>query len=273
MEFGILGPLLVRDDAGRSRAVPAPKQRVLLATLLLRRNQVCSPALLAERLWDGSPPRGETAALHNAVLRLRRCLVQAGDRIETCAGGYRLVVAPDEFDVHRFTELRAEGTAALRDRGYERALVLLDAALSVWRGEALLDVPSEALHREESGRLADERLCALEARVEAELQLGRRSVVPELQELTAAHPGRERFWAQLMTALTREDRPAEALSAYGRVQRLLDEQLGVHPGPELRELHHRILRADRPFPAPLAARVPAQRIPRAALRQPRELVR
>ncbi|MDH6119875.1 AfsR/SARP family transcriptional regulator [Kitasatospora sp. GAS204B] len=268
MEFGILGPLLVRDDAGQPHGVPAPKQRVLLATLLLRRGQVCSPPLLAERLWDGCPPRGATAALQNAVLRLRRCLGPAGGRLETCAGGYRLAVDPEEFDVHRFTELRTRGAAALRAREYERALGLLDAALDVWRGEALLDVPSDALHREEAGRLADERLHAVEARVEAELQLERHSVVPELQALTAAHPGRERFWAQLMTALTREGRQAEALSAYGRVQQLLDEQLGVHPGPELRELHRRILRADRP----VTGRVPAQRTVRAVLRQPRTLV-
>ncbi|MGF1428428.1 AfsR/SARP family transcriptional regulator [Kitasatospora sp. LaBMicrA B282] len=266
MEFGILGPLLVRD-AGQEYAVPAPKQRVLLATLLLRRGQVCSPRLLAEHLWDGCPPRSATAALQNAVLRLRRCLGAAGERLETCAGGYRLTVHPGEFDVDRFAALRSRGTAALRDGESELAVGLLDAALEVWRGEALLDVPSDALHREEADRLADERLYTVEARLDGELQLGRRSVVPELRALTAAHPGRERFWVQLMTALAREGRRAEALDAYTRVRQLLNEELGVRPGPELLDLHHRLLCPERPLsariPAPRSARpVAAQRVGR-----------
>ncbi|WP_051969362.1 AfsR/SARP family transcriptional regulator [Kitasatospora azatica] len=242
MEFGILGPLLVRDECGEYR-VPSPKQRVLLAALLLRRGQVTAPEALAHSVWDGQPPRS-AAALQTCMMRLRKSLGPIGARIETRAGGYLLDVAATEFDLHRFTELRAQGLAALRAYEYEQAAALLDAALDVWRGEALLDVPSDTLHSEHADRLADERLQAVEARLSAELQLGRRSVVPELHALTAAHPERERFWAQLMTALYREGRQAEALAVYQRVRRLLGTELGVQPGPELRELHQRILRAD-----------------------------
>ncbi|MFE0462057.1 BTAD domain-containing putative transcriptional regulator [Kitasatospora sp. NPDC058965] len=244
MEFGILGPLMIRDEFGEYR-VPAPKQRVLFAALLMRRGQVTAPHVLAASVWDGEPPRSANAALQTCVMRLRKSLGPVGARIETRAGGYLVDVAPEEFDLHRFTSLRDRGLTALRRHEYEPAAALLDAALDVWRGEALLDVPSDELRREHADRLADERLQVVEARVAAELQLGRRSMVPELHALTAAHPERERFWAQLMTALFREGRQAEALAVYQRVRQLLDAELGVLPGTELRDLHQRILRSDQ----------------------------
>ncbi|MCC9305604.1 AfsR/SARP family transcriptional regulator [Kitasatospora sp. RB6PN24] len=243
MEFGILGPLLVSDEHGE-RPVAAPKQRVLLAALLLRRGQVTSTERLADCVWDGEPPRSARSALQNSVMRLRAGLGAAGARLQTHAGGYLLDAAPEEFDLHRFTELHRRGAAALDHRDDEQAVELLDAALAVWRGDALLDVPSDRLQREQAERLADHRLQAMEGRVTAELRLRRRSMVAELYALTAAHPGRERFWAQLMTALYQEGRQAEALAVYQRVRRALDEELGVLPGAELRGLHQRILRAD-----------------------------
>ncbi|PYC76739.1 hypothetical protein C7C46_21350 [Streptomyces tateyamensis] len=243
MEFGILGPLLIRDEFGEYR-VPAPKQRVLFAALLLRRGQVTAPQVLARNVWDGDPPRNANAALQTCVMRLRKSLGPVGVRVETHAGGYLVDVAPEEFDLHRFADLRNRGLAALRGQAYEQAAALLDAALEVWRGEALLDIPSDDLRREHADRLADERLQVVEARVAAELQLGRRSMVPELHALTAAHPERERFWAQLMTALFREGRQAEALAVFQRARRQLNTELGVLPGTELRDLHQRILRTD-----------------------------
>jgi DNA-binding SARP family transcriptional activator len=276
MEFGILGPLLVCDEHGE-HPIAAPKQRVLLAALLLRHGQVTSAEALADCVWDGEPPRTARSALQNSVMRLRAGLGSAGARLETRAGGYLLNAAPEEIDLHRFAELHRRGTAALDRRDDERAAELLEAALAIWRGDAMLDVPSDRLHREQAERLADHRLQAVEARVTAELRLRRRSMVAELHALTAAHPGRERFWAQLMTALYQEGRQAEALAAYQRVRRTLAEELGVLPGAELRELHQRILRADleplddraagvtehrvgtpsRPAPAPDPARLAA----------------
>ncbi|MDH6113828.1 DNA-binding SARP family transcriptional activator [Kitasatospora sp. MAP12-15] len=254
MDFGILGPLLVRDDAGL-RSVPAAKQRVLLAALLVRPGQLTPAELLAETVWDGRPPRSASTALRNYVMRLRQALGTAGERIETRAGGYLIHVEPEEFDVQRFAALRDQGVAALRRGAFELAAGRLDEALGLWRGSALVDVPSDLLQREEGERLAEDRLHAVEAKLEAELRLGRRSVISDLRTLTAAHPGRERFWAQLMTALYRDGRQSEALTVYQQVRRILDEEIGVEPGSELREVHQRILCADRLMDNPMASEI------------------
>ncbi|WP_051966544.1 AfsR/SARP family transcriptional regulator [Kitasatospora mediocidica] len=243
MEFGMLGPLLVQDGAG-PRVVPAAKQRVLLAALLVRPGQLAPVEQLAEIVWDGRPPRSAAAALRNYVMRLRQALGAAGERIETRAGGYLIRVEPGELDVQRFTSLREQGVAALHRGALTQAAALLDEALGLWRGAALVDVPSDLLHREEADRLAEERLHAVESKLEAELRLGRPCVVAELRALTAAHPGRERFWAQLMTALYRDGRQSEALAVYQQVRRILAEEIGVEPGCELRDIHQRILCAD-----------------------------
>ncbi|MDH6135611.1 DNA-binding SARP family transcriptional activator [Kitasatospora sp. MAA4] len=257
MEFGILGPLLVRDDAGRTCVVPAAKQRVLLAALLVRPGQLTPVELLAEVVWDGRPPRSAAAALRNYVMRLRQALGAAGERIETRAGGYLIRVEPGELDVQRFAALRDQGAAALRRGAFEQAGARLDEALGLWRGAALVDVPSDLLQREEAERLAEQRLHTVESKLEAELRLGRRSVVPELRALTAAHPGRERFWAQLMTALYRDGRQSEALTAYQQVRRILAEEIGVEPGSELRDVHQRILCADPVLDEPVVEEPPA----------------
>ncbi|MDH6120704.1 BTAD domain-containing putative transcriptional regulator [Kitasatospora sp. GAS204B] len=244
MEFAILGPIQVLDDEG-VRAVPAAKQRILLATLLTRRGQVVPSGLLAEMVWDGQPPRSAAITLRNYVMRLRSALGAAGGRIETLAGGYRINIEAEEFDAQRFVLLRDRGVAMLREGAFGRALELLDQALRLWRGPALVDVPSDRLQLEQVDRLTEGRLDALEARLEAELRLGRSSaVIAELRLLTAEHPGRERFWAQLMTALYGSGRQCEALAVYREVRAILAEDIGVEPGSELREVHQRILRAD-----------------------------
>ncbi|MDH6124817.1 AfsR/SARP family transcriptional regulator [Kitasatospora sp. GP82] len=244
MEFGILGPLQIRDDA-ELRVVPAAKQRVLLAALLIRRGQVVPAGQLADTVWDTRPPRSASTTLRNYVMRLRKGLGPAGERIETRAGGYLINVDPDEFDAHRFTVLQELGGEALRHGVPARAAALFDEALGLWRGPALVDVDSDALHRAEAERLAEARLDVLESKLEAELQLGHHAALfGELRLLTAAHPERERFWVQLMTALYRSGRQSEALAVYRQVRRFLGEEIGVEPGTELRAIHQRILCAD-----------------------------
>ncbi|GAA1950008.1 AfsR/SARP family transcriptional regulator [Kitasatospora viridis] len=241
MEFGILGPLLVKDTAG-ARAVPAPKQRILLAALLIRPGQPVTADRLADLLWDGRPPRSADSTLRNYVMRLRQVLGPAGERIETAGGGYLLRAAPAEVDLHRFTELRDRGLAALRADAVPHAATLLREALALWRGPALVDVPSDALHREEADWLSATRLDALELRMAAELRLGRHAdALAELRELTTAHPERERFWVQLTAALERDGRPREALAAHRAARAALRRGLAVEPGAELRSARRRLL--------------------------------
>ncbi|MEV1121601.1 BTAD domain-containing putative transcriptional regulator [Actinosynnema sp. NPDC049800] len=242
-EFKVLGPLEVWHD-GRQVALPTGKARVLLASLLLRAGSVVPTDLLVDRLWDGRSvnPGRTRATLHMVVTRLRQSLGPA-NVVRTATGGYAAEVPPGALDLHRFREL------VDRDR--------LAEALGLWRGAPLSDVPSDVLHAEDVAPLLEERLDALERRLDVDLAAGRPAeVVPELRSLTREHPLRERFWGQLMEALSRSDRQAEALAAYRSVRALLAEQLGVDPGPRLQELHQRILTA-----APVAARPDARDTP------------
>ncbi|MFJ5921587.1 BTAD domain-containing putative transcriptional regulator [Kitasatospora sp. NPDC092948] len=251
MEFGILGPLLVRDGAG-DRPVPAAKQRALLATLLVRRGQVVPTEVLADTVWDGRPPRTAATTLRNYVMRLRKALGEAGERLATEAGGYLLAAHAEEFDADRFTRLRDLGHALLRHDEPERATAHYEQALALWRGPTLVDIPSETLRRSEAGWLAEARLDVLEGRTEALLALGRHAeLLDELRSLTSAHPEREQLWAQLMTALYRCGRRAEALAVYGQARRVLADELGVDPGNELRAVHGAVLRTDPALAAPV----------------------
>ncbi|HEV2635559.1 MAG TPA: AfsR/SARP family transcriptional regulator [Actinocrinis sp.] len=250
MEFGLLGSLLVRDETG-THVVGAAKQRILLATLLLRPGQVVPVDSLALALWDGRPPRSAATSVRNYVMRLRHALGPAGARISSRPGGYLAEIRDGELDLLRFERLRDQGAQALHDGLPDRAATLLGAAEGLWRGQALADVPSDTLHRDEGPRLAESRLNALELKLEAEGRLGRNGlVIAQLRGLTAAHPERERLWAQLMAALYRDGRQSEALAAYQQVHRMLATEIGVEPGPELRELHRMILSA-QPLPGPV----------------------
>jgi DNA-binding SARP family transcriptional activator len=245
MEFGLLGPLLVR--VGESRVtVSAGKQRVLMAALLLRANEVVASADLAAAVWQGGPPGSSRVTLQNYVKRLRHSLEPAGrDRIVTRPAGYLIEVGPGELDVTRFTEQHAAGLAAVRAGAWPDAADRLAAALEVWRGQPLADVPSPALARTEGQRLTELRLGALEARIDAQLHLGmHRELIPELEELAAAEPLRERVHELLMLALYRSGQQAAALAAYRNTRRQLVGELGIEPGPALRELNLRIQRAD-----------------------------
>jgi DNA-binding SARP family transcriptional activator len=245
VEFGLLGPLVVEADGARV-TVSAGKQRVLLATLLLRANQVVSPAELADAVWERNPPGSARVTLQNYVKRLRQALGPAGyERIVTRPAGYLIEVGPTELDVARFSDLQQAGRAAVRAAAWEAASAQLGAALGLWRGEPLADVPSRVLVQAEVPRLAEMRLESLEARIDADLHLGRhREVIAELQALIAAEPLRERLHELLMLALYRSGQRDTALAVHRRVQRQLIDEVGIEPGPGLRELNQRILRSD-----------------------------
>ena len=245
MDFGLLGPLVVRDGT-RNVSLSAPRQRVLLAALLLRAGRVVGLDALAEVLWEGQPPTGARGALHSAVQRLRSTLGPSGaGLVETRTPGYLIRVDDGEFDVRQFGVLAARGHAAAAAGTWTQAAGLLREALGLWRGEPLADVPSRLLRDREAAPLEDQRLQALAARIDADLHLDRHGeVVAELRQLVTAHPLQEQFHAQLMLSLYRSGRPADALAAYQDVRRVLVGELGIDPGPELRLLHQRILAAD-----------------------------
>jgi DNA-binding SARP family transcriptional activator/tetratricopeptide (TPR) repeat protein len=258
MEFCLLGPLTVRrGDA--VVALPAGKQRALLAALLLNANRVVPAEDLAETLWGTAPPPSARVSVQNYVARLRKALGAEGhSRIGTQPRGYVISVAAGELDLTRFESLLGAARQAARDGSWESAAAQARAALALWRGEPLADVESELLIAREAPRLAELRLQALEIRIDADLQLGRPGeVISELRQLVAAQPLRERLHALLMLALYRDSRQAEALAAYRQARAVLIEELGTEPGPELQRLHRQILAADPALARTDRARPPA----------------
>jgi DNA-binding SARP family transcriptional activator len=245
MWLALLGPLQVRDgDADLT--IPAAKQRVLLAALLLHANHVLSFDELAETIWEDDPGPGAPATIRDYVRRLRQGLGPViGARIVTRDPGYLIEVGEDELDLLRFERRCRDGGSAARSGDWHRAASALDEALALWRGAPLADIPSRRLQRDEVPPLAQARLQALEWRFEAQLQLGRHAeTLAALEAASALHPLRERFHVLLMLALYRCGRQADALAAYRAVRRTLVGELGIEPGPELRDTHERILRAD-----------------------------
>lgn len=263
MEFGILGPLLIRDESG-ALTVRAAKQRTLLAALLLRAGRVVPAEELVETLWDGRPPPSALPSLRNYVLRLRGGLGAAGRRIGQRDRGYVLEAGPDEVDLLRFDRLREEGTAAFQRGQFALAGRLLARAAQQWRGPALVDVDSDALHREQCPHLAESRLDVAELWLEAEFRaVGRVPWTAQLRELAWAHPERERLWEHLIRSLYRDGRRTEALAEYQRLEALLREQYGVRPGERLRALHGEALGAGArpPTSAVGASPVPLAPVP------------
>ncbi len=242
MDFRILGPVEVRDD-GRVVRLGAGKQRAVLALLLLNADRVVARERMIELLWGERPPVTAATALHGHISGLRKAL--GPDLIVTRAPGYVLVLGGGEFDLERFERLLGEGRDALERGDPGVAVERLGAALGLWRGEALGDIGFERFVVAEAARLEGLRLDALQDRIDAELMLGRGAeLVGELERLVAAEPLRERLWAQLMLALYRSGRQADALGAYRRARQTLVSELGIEPGPELRELERRILAHD-----------------------------
>jgi DNA-binding SARP family transcriptional activator/tetratricopeptide (TPR) repeat protein len=245
MRFSLLGPLAVRDGTGGRVPVAGPRLRVLLAALLLHANLPVPSGELAEMVWDGSPPSGAVATLRSYVRRLRGVIDPGGSRLAASGHGYVLHVGPAELDVLEFEELCRDTRAAMRAGGWADASATAVRALALWRAAPLQDVPAESLREQFVPRLDRLRLQALEDRFDAGIRLGHhQELIPELLDATARHPLRERFGAQLMLALAGTGQRAEALRAYQQVRTLLVDELGIEPGPELRDVHRRILAAD-----------------------------
>jgi DNA-binding SARP family transcriptional activator len=247
VEIRLLGPLEVRDGDGVV-ALPRRQQRALLAALALRAGEVVSSERLIADLWGERAPASATGSLQNTVHGLRKLLGR--DALVTQAPGYRLAIARDAVDANRFETLLAQARTA--EPG-ERAARLREA-LALWRGAALADLDEEDFARLEAARLEELRVTALEERVDAELELGRHTaLVGELEQLVATHPLRERLRGQLMLALYRCGRQAEALEVYRATRLALADELGLDPSPELQELERRILRQDPDLLPPGAA--------------------
>jgi DNA-binding SARP family transcriptional activator len=262
VEVRLLGPLELADG-GRLIAYGGARQRAVLALLVLHANQVVPSERVLLELWGEDAPPGAANALQAAVSRLRRALPEG--RLVTRPPGYLFRAFADEVDLGRFERLLAQGRQALADGAAAEAAESLGLALELWRGPALADFRYEPFAQAEIARLDELRLVCLEERIEADLALGAGGeLVGELQRLVGEHPLRERLRGQLMLALYRSGRQAEALDAYREVRELLLEELGLEPAPALGELETAILRHDpalrtAPAPPPAAAGVPARK--------------
>ena len=261
MEFRLLGPLEVWRD-GHSIEVRGSKRRAVLALLALHANEVVRRDRLIDELWGERPPANAAAALQNHVSRLRKDL--GAEVVATKPWGYVLRAEPERIDVARFESLVADARPLPARERREK----LGEALGLWRGPAVADLVHEPALELEAERLEELRLAALEHRIDADLELGaHEDLVPELEALVARHPLRERLRGQLILALYRCGRQAEALETYRETRRLLVEELGIEPGAELRELERAILTQDpalatsaaQPAPAPVPAAPQSER--------------
>ena len=247
MEFRILGPLQVLVDE-HPVDVGGPKLRTLLAALVLHAGRVVSKDRLFEILWGPQPPDSAAATLQSHVSHLREALEPGRTSgrtsvVQAREPGYLLAVDPEgSVDAGRFERLAGEGKQALGQGAPSQAATLLEAALRLWRGEPLADFTFAPFAQAEIARLSELRLLALEDRVEADLALGRHGdVIGELRSLVSEQPLRERLWGQLMLALYRSGRQADALRAYAELREVLGEQLGIEPSPGLARLEEAIL--------------------------------
>ena len=246
LEFRILGPLEVADD-GRVLPLGGTRQRALLAILLLHADEVVSSDRLIEDLWGDNPPETRTKALHVAVSQLRKVLDQrngAGSTgfVVTRPPGYMLRIDGAEFDLHRFQRLVDEAERARSEGQSAIASTTLREALALWRGRPLADIAYHDFAQRAIARLEESRLTALEDLIDSDLALGRHAnLIAELEGLVEEHPLRERLRGQLMLALYRSGRQAEALRVYQETRSHLVDQLGIEPGVDLQRLEKNIL--------------------------------
>lgn len=253
MDVKILGSFEATEN-GFALPPTAGKPRQVLALLALQAGQVVPVSTLMEELWGTEPPRSAQTTLQTYILQLRKRLAaalpangprSAKDVLATRYAGYLLDITPEEVDVHAFERLTAAGRRALGLGDRETASRLLRAALAVWRGRALVDVHTGMRLSVEVTRLEESRLMAVEARIEADLALGRHhALLSELAVLTARHPMHENMCAQYMVALYRSGQQWRALEAFTTLRSCLVEELGVTPSPKLQELQRAILVSD-----------------------------
>jgi DNA-binding SARP family transcriptional activator len=254
MDFRILGPLEALD--GRQRvALGGSKRRAVLALLLLHAGETLSTDRMIDDLWGEHPPAAAAKTLQVHISRLRKALGGgSADVVVTRGHGYELRLDPEHLDARRFERLVAEGRTQLDGGRPEAAMPALEQALSLWRGPPLADLAYEAFAQREIARLEDLHGAAIELLIEAKLMLGRHvEVIGQLESLVDEHPYREGLRAQLMLALYRADRQADALQAYQDARRMLVEELGIEPGERLRALEAAVLAQDPALAAPAAA--------------------
>lgn len=249
LELGLLGPLEMRVD-GALVALGTPKQRAVLAVLLMNRNSPVGVDRLITALWEGWPPSGARASIHSYVSNLRKLLSSVGiDPREVLAAappGYRLSIADDACDLGRFIAEKTAGVHAAAAGQFEQASQHLSAALAQWRGPVLEDLRDFEFVNTFATSLVEDKILVHTAQAEAEIACGRASlIIAELESLIAEHPYREPLWAQLITAYYLTDRQSDALAAYRRVKTTLADDLGIDPGQTLRDLNERILRQDQ----------------------------
>lgn len=266
LEFRILGPLEVVGEDGPLR-LGGPKQRAVLAILLLNANRVVSVDSLAEDLYGDAPPASALTQIQAQISQLRK-LVDPGrargaarSLIETRPPGYVIRLASEQLDLRVFERRTREAAEALAGNDSERASHLYRDALDLWRGTPLADLAHESFAQPAVARLEDLRMAALEGRIDAELSLGRHAeLAAELEALVSEQPLRERLHGQLMLALYRSGRQAEALEAYRRLRRTLVDELGIEPSPALQELERAILRQESSLDVAAAARVEGEAV-------------
>lgn len=240
VRISLLGPLVVEGDGGGAMVLNAAKERSLVTVLALSPGRDVGTDTLMWALWGDEPPAAARKTLQTYIWNLRQAF--GSDRIATCPTGYRLLVDDGDVDVHRFRDLTRKGDEAMRRGEVALARSQLADALALWRGRPFADVAQHTGLATEAERLEQERLSALEARIAADLADGRHhELVGELEALIDAHPFRERLWGQLMVALYRGGRQADALAAYQRARAVLAEELGLEPGGELRRVESAVL--------------------------------
>lgn len=255
MQFSVLGSTEITNN-NTPLELGGIRQRAILAYLLLNANKVVATSQLLHAIWDGNPPPTARKMIQNAVSAIRRTLTTNTDptttaTLHTHPPGYQLRLNTETIDLHRFRRLVREGRHATTTNNPHHAADLLHQGLALWRGRALADLVETGITWSEITAIEDERLSAIEDRLEAELACGRhREITPELEILTATEPLRERLCHQFMLALYRSGRQVDALRVYRRTREALIDGLGLEPGRSLQELQHRILEHDTKIQVP-----------------------
>jgi SARP family transcriptional regulator, regulator of embCAB operon len=247
--FGVLGPLQM-NVGGAPVPLGTPKQRAVLAMLLINRNRPVRVESLINAAWEQWEPQAARASLQSYVSNLRRILGEAGVEprsvLASAPPGYRLSVPDDACDIGGFIAEKTAGVQAAAAGRFEQASRHLSAALALWRGPVLDDLRDFSFVEPFATAFVDEKVLVHTARAQAEIACGRsHAVISELEALTAEHPYREPMWAQLITAYYLADRQSDALETYRRLKTTLAEDLGIDPSPHVRALHERILRQER----------------------------